>query len=331
MCRQRFRRVEHGVATPPPAGVPRPVGRGRSTGHRSHGHDLPVATGRVATARRRAGHRYAALDPEAGHRSAAPFRPRVSGASKDPAERSVSSPERVARCGPRIAAPPGVELPGETWSTFFRSHSDVRVRVIRGVPCRHHSTRHARSSAAAMGRWGSGWRAARVAPRRHGPSPVGPVSNRAAGPEASGAFGRVEWRVRASVGLGESRSGWAIFEWTARCRSPTLPLQRDRLVLLALVCWYSGMCLRVTNTAYRADRLEWVCAPRRPTRRWPKFAGHVQIDLVPGCLVAPRPRMFLRVTHTAVGSDQSQKFRAMGVSRDPGPRHLPRRSRSDPQ
>src|SRR5882757_3264520 len=45
----------------------------------------------------------------------------------------------------------------------------------------------------------------------------------------------------------------------------------DRLVLLALVCRLSRMRLRVRNTAYRSDRLEWVCAPRRPTRRWLKY------------------------------------------------------------
>jgi hypothetical protein len=45
----------------------------------------------------------------------------------------------------------------------------------------------------------------------------------------------------------------------------------DRLVALALVCWSSRMRLRVRNTAYRADSLEWVRAPRWPTCRWPKY------------------------------------------------------------
>lgn len=151
------------------------------------------------------------------------------------------------------------------------------------------------------------------------------------GPGSRRAFGRVESGVRASVVFSGRRSVWVTFGWTARGRCSYSARQRGstRATGAGVLVLEDVLTRDEYRVSCRSSRVGGCSAPARA--QVTDVPGHVRIDLVPGCLVAPRPRMFLRVRHTAVGSDQSQKFRAMGVSRGPGPRHLPRRSRSDPQ
>jgi hypothetical protein len=154
----------------------------------------------------------------------------------------------------------------------------------------------------------------------------------------TGPRARIEARVRpcrvgcsGERGVSERRSVWVTFGWTARGRCSYSARQRGstRATGAGVLVLEDALTRDEHRVSCRSSRVGGCSAPARA--QVTDVPGHVRIDLVPGCLVAPRPRMFLRVRQTAVGSDQSQKFRAMGVSRGPGPRHLPRRSRSDPQ
>jgi hypothetical protein len=94
----------------------------------------------------------------------------------------------------------------------------------------------------------------RPEPARH-PAPASPP-------------GRTSSAVRASADINTVGPPTRLSSGQHRTPSPILQRRGDRLVPLALVCRSSRMRLRVRNTAYRADRLEWVGAPRRPARRW---------------------------------------------------------------
>jgi hypothetical protein len=137
---------------------------------------------------------------------------------------------------------------------------------------------------------------------------AGTARHTGAGGTCTGPIVQTSAALKRPRGRSEPRSGGQ-----RMAASLTLRYRGDRLVRWRWCAGLSRMRLRVMNTAYRADRLEWVGAPRWPTRRWPKYLVIVRIDSARWRLVALRPRMFLRVRHTAVGSDHPQKFRATGA------------------
>lgn len=237
-----------------PTGWPQPVRWPR-------GHDAPkAAAGRVAAARRRFGHSFAMADPEAGHRSVTVLRPRVSRGWRDPAEWSVRSPTRLAHAEPRIAAPPGLNsivgrIRGlsEPFRWVGSSHSWCVCRLdLEGLRCCHDRSMR------------RGWR---VAPRGHG--------RRARwGPARTGLPARAERRVRSSRvgrsggrGVRRTEVCWVTFGWTARGSFSYSSSQRGSTRVTGAGVLVLRLCLRVTNTAYRADLLEWVGAPRWPMSR----------------------------------------------------------------
>ena len=277
----------------PAGGCLRADGHGRRSDHWPRGHDPPEGPpGAWPRPGRPAGHRSTTTDPEDGHRSATTTPAVGHGAVAPLTERSVSAPPGPdGTAGHRhseIAEHPGREFPPKRVQGLFAPPSRPGG-VIRKNHCRRNFPRPqgAPNSPARGRRTARAGRSNRwlthVAPDRAGGSHT-PTRAEPAEPA-----GRAEAAVRASANANTVSPGERLPGGQHGTPSSILQRRGDRLVPLALVCRPSRMRLRVRNTAYRADRLEWVCAPRRPTRRWLKYLATCGSTWFPGAWL-PRGR-----------------------------------------